>query len=61
LITKKPTHYLPYNLRAASAGLPLAVFALVFGQGLGIVFGLNEGLFKSRLEADAAGVMATVY
>lgn len=61
MITKKPTHYLPCNLRAASVGLLLAVFTLFFGQGMGIVFGLNEDLIKSRLEADAAGVMATIY
>ena len=30
------------NLRAASMGLVFAVVTLLFGQGLGIVFGLNE-------------------
>lgn len=42
-------------------GLILAVFTLLFGQGLGIVFGLNEDSIKSRLKADAAEVLATIY
>lgn len=49
------------NLRAASAGLLLAVLTLLFGQGMGIVFGLNEEAIKSRLEADAAEVHETIY
>ena len=36
-------------MRAASAGLVLAVLTLLFGQGMGIVFGLNEDAIKSRL------------
>ena len=54
-------HPLRSTLRAASVGLLLAVFTILFGQGMGIAFGLNEDLIKSRLEADAVGVMATVY
>jgi hypothetical protein len=52
---------LPSNLRAASVGLLLAVFTILFGQGMGIVFGLNEDLIKSRLKADAAEVQGTLY
>jgi hypothetical protein len=52
---------LSLNLRAASLGLVLAVFTILFGQGMGIVFGFNEDLIKSHLVADAAGVQATVY
>ena len=47
--------------RAASAGLVLAVLTLLFGQGMGIVFGLNEDAIKSRLKASAAEVRDTVY
>jgi uncharacterized membrane protein YebE (DUF533 family) len=42
-------------------GLLLAVFTILFGQGMGIVFGLNEDLIKSRLKADAAEVQETIY
>jgi hypothetical protein len=48
-------------LRAALPGLLLAVITLLFGFGLGIVFGLNEELIKSRLSASAVAVQATVY
>lgn len=49
------------SLRAASLGLVLAVLTILFGQGLGIVFGLNEDSIKSRLKASAAEVRDTVY
>ena len=49
------------HLRAASAGLVLAVLTLLFGQGMGIVFGLNEDAIKSRLKRSAAEVHETVY
>ena len=59
--TRPSNSSLSANLRAASMGLVLAVFTLLFGQGLGIVFGLNEDAIKSRLKADAAAVQATAY
>jgi hypothetical protein len=34
---------------------------MLFGFGLGGIFGLNEGIIKSRLSASAAAVQATVY
>ena len=49
------------SLRAASVGLALTVLTLLFGQGMGIVFGLNEDAIKSRLNASAAEVRDTVY
>lgn len=49
------------SLRAASAGLVLAVLTILFGQGMGIVFGLNEDAIKGRLKASAAVVRDTVY
>ncbi len=61
MIAYSSHHSLSINLRAASLGLGLAVATILFGQCMGIVFGLNEDLIKSRLEADAAGVQATVY
>ena len=49
------------SLRIASLGLALAVLTILFGQGMGIVFGLNEDAIKSRLKASAAEVRDTVY
>lgn len=49
------------NLRAASLGLVLAVLTILYGQGMGIVFGLNEDVIKSRLKASAAEVRDSVY
>ncbi|MDQ8159280.1 MAG: hypothetical protein P3C09_07245 [Gemmatimonadota bacterium] len=48
-------------LRAALPGLLCAVATLLFGYGMGVVFGLNEDLIKSRLSDAAAAVSATVY
>jgi hypothetical protein len=53
-------NHLP-GLRPALPGLLLAVITLLFGYGLGIVFGLNEEIIKSRLSASAAEVQATAY
>lgn len=49
------------NLRAASLGLVFAVLTILFGQGMGIVFGLNEDAIKNRLKASATEVRDTVY
>ena len=49
------------DLRPALPGLALALITLLFGFGLGLVFGLNEDLIKSRLSASAAAVQTTVY
>jgi hypothetical protein len=48
-------------LRPALPGLLFAVLTLLFGFGLGIVFGLNEDAIKSQLNASAAEVRETVY
>jgi len=55
------TDALRLRLRPALIGLLLAVFTLLFGFGLGIVFGLNEGIIKTRLKTSAAEVRDTVY
>ena len=49
------------SLRTASLGLVLAVLTLLFSQGIGIVFGLNEDAIKSRFKTSAAAVRDTVY
>jgi hypothetical protein len=49
------------RLRPALPGLLLAVTTLLFGFGLGIVFGLNEDAIKSRLAASAEAVHQPVY
>ena len=49
------------SLRAALPGLLFAVVTLLFGFGLGIVFGYNEAAIKNRLNASATAVQETVY
>jgi len=61
MMAKSSTPSLALNLKAASVGLLLAVLTILFGQGMGIVFGLNEDIIKSRLKADAAEVRKTIY
>ncbi len=48
-------------LRAALPGLLFAIATLLFGYAMGVVFGLNEDLIKSRLAASADAVSTTVY
>lgn len=57
----KTLHSIPSHLRIASMGLVLAILTILFGQGMGIVFGLNEDLIKSRLKDAAAEVQGTIY
>lgn len=59
--SEQSTRSLTSNIRAASIGLLLAVLTILFGLGIGIVFGLNEDVIKSRLKSDAAEAQATVY
>ena len=49
------------SVRAALPGMLLAVATLLFGFGLGIVFGLNEDLIRDRQRAAANDVLATAY
>jgi hypothetical protein len=51
----------PASLRPVLPGLLFAVATLLFGFGLGIVFGFNEAIIKDKLAADAAAVVATAY
>lgn len=48
-------------LRPVLPGLLLAVCTLLFGFGLGVVFGLNEDAIKGRLRESAIAVRDTVY
>lgn len=48
-------------LRASTLGLILAVLTLLFGQGMGIVFGANEDAIKDRLKDSAAEARITIY
>jgi hypothetical protein len=50
-----------HRLRPALPGLLFAVITLLFGFGLGIVFGLNEDVIKSRLAASAAAAHQSAY
>jgi hypothetical protein len=49
------------SLHTALLGLVLAALTILFGQGMGIVFGANEDAIKSRLKASAAAVRDSVY
>jgi hypothetical protein len=55
------TNSIEARLRPALPGLVLGVMTLLFGFGLGIVFGLDEDIVKSRLAASAAAVHEPVY
>ncbi len=48
-------------LRPAMPGLFFATLTLLFGFGLGIVFGANEDAIKSRLKNSGAAVRDTAY
>lgn len=48
-------------MRAVLPGLVFATLTLLFGFGLGVVFGLNEEAITSRLAASAAAAPAEVY
>ncbi len=49
------------QLRPASVGLVLATLTVLFGQMLGIIFGLNEDSIKDRLQASAVEVRESIY
>lgn len=54
------SHLIP-SLRPVLIGLVLALLTILYGQGLGIAFGLNEDAIRGRLKASAAAVRLTVY
>lgn len=57
----RPDQPLLRRLSPTAFGLCLAVLTILFGQGLGVLFGLNEEAVKSRLHDDAIAVEATMY
>lgn len=59
--TAYSTQFVTANIRAASVGLVLAILTILFGQGLGIVFGLNEDAIKPRLKGNAAEVQESTW
>ena len=50
-----------HGLRPALPGLLFAILTLLFGFGLGIVFGLDEEAIKSRLSGSAVEVRDAIY
>lgn len=52
---------LSQRLRPALPGLLLGVLTLLYGFGLGVVFGVNEDAIKARFKASAEAVKATAY
>lgn len=60
-MTSSSTQGFSSNLRAASVGLLFAILTILFGQGMGVVFGLNEDAIKDQLKSDAVAVQETIY
>ena len=52
---------LPPSFRPALLGLVLALLTILYGQGMGIAFGLKEDAIKNRLKASAAEARLTAY
>lgn len=59
--TARPSGINASALRPVLPGLMLAVLTLLVGFTLGVVFGLNEDLIKSRLSASATTSTSTAY
>lgn len=59
--SQNPAQFILSRLHPALPGLLFALLTLLFGFGLGIVFGANEDAIKSRLAASATEVRETVY
>ena len=55
------TELLNSRLRTSFVGLILAVLTILFGQGMGIVFGLNEEAITNSLKASAVEMRDSVY
>lgn len=49
------------SLHPVLPGLLLAILTLLFGFGLGVIFGFNEDAIKSRLSAAATAAPVSVY
>lgn len=49
------------GLRSALLGLALALLTILYGQGMGIFFGVNEDAIQNQLKTSAAEVRLTAY
>jgi hypothetical protein len=49
------------GMRTVLPGLALALLTILFGQAMGIVFGVNEDLFHDSFKASAMEVRDTIY
>lgn len=49
------------RLKPAALGLTLAVLTILYGQFLGVLFGLKEDSIKSQLQHSAVQVRETIY
>jgi hypothetical protein len=55
------TSTLTPGLHAALFGMILSLLTIMYGQGMGIFFGVNEDAIKHRLKSSAMEVRETVY
>lgn len=55
------TSSLTPGLHAALVGMIFALLTIMYGQGMGIFFGVNEDAIKHRLKSSAMEVRETVY
>lgn len=55
------TSTLTPGLHAALTGMILALLTIMYGQGMGIFFGVNEDAIKQQLKSSAMEVRETVY
>lgn len=55
------TSSLTPGLHAALVGMIFALLTIMYGQGMGIFFGVNEEAIKHRLKTSAMEVRETVY
>lgn len=60
-VSGAPEESVSYSLRTFAPGLALAVLTVLFGQLLGVVFGLNEEAIQSRLHSSAVAVGDSIY
>ncbi|MBS0662736.1 MAG: hypothetical protein JSR48_05690 [Verrucomicrobia bacterium] len=56
-----PGTLLAPGLRSALLGLGLAILTILYGQGMGVFFGLNEEAIQNQLKTSAAAVRLTAY
>jgi len=55
------TSSLTPGLRAALVGMTFALLTILYGQGMGIFFGVNEDAIKHQLKSSAMEVRETIY